>query len=121
MSCIHKYYVGETTQLKRCLHRHNTGYGTEETRNTALHPWGVYGFIYGFDLTSDVASSEARQRFVQEWRACITEKLSGDEAFAVGGTIADEWLLRNNLKLTTVKCGQVRTDISLSGNQSSIP
>jgi hypothetical protein len=117
---IHKYYVGEITQLKRCLHRHNTCYGTEETRNTALHPWGVYGFIYCFDLTSDIVSSEDWQWFVQKWRATTTDKLSVDEAFAVGGTIADEWLLRCNLKLTTVKSGQVWTDISPSGNESSI-
>jgi len=101
LACITRCYIGETMDLKRCLRQHNTGYGADETRNTALHPWGVYAFVYGFD----VGGRQVRTEFVHEWRGAVSWLSSADEAYQAGVDIANEWIQRGS-KITIVKCGQ---------------
>jgi len=106
LACITRCYIGETMDLKRCLRQHNTGYGADETRNTALHPWGVHAFVYGFDqIGDDVGSRQVRAEFVQEWRGAVSWLSSADEAYQAGVDIANEWIQRGS-KLAIVKCGQ---------------
>ena len=43
-----RYHIGETDDLRICLRSHNTSYRSKETRDTTLHPWGVFAFVVGF-------------------------------------------------------------------------
>ena len=95
-------FIGETTELKRCLRQHNTGYGAEETMNTSLHPWGVFAFVIGFDQYSVEVSAdqltdlaeyghELRRQSASEWSSRICPDLSIDDLFAAGQEIANEF------------------------------
>jgi Helitron helicase-like domain at N-terminus/PIF1-like helicase len=106
LACVSRCYIGETMDLKECLRKHNTGYGEDETRNTALHPWGVYGFVYGFYETNDDEGRGMRNEMVQRWRNAINARTSPDAAYASGVLIADEWMAHHGCQLTIVKCGQ---------------
>jgi predicted GIY-YIG superfamily endonuclease len=100
-------YIGETDDLRSCLRLHNSGYGAEETRNTALHPWGVYAFLIGF--STDMTDSEASQRrqFVDRWRAAVSLGLNVDDVYNIGVQLAEEWMwTAAESVLTAVKCGQ---------------
>jgi hypothetical protein len=107
--CAGRFYLGEASNLKRSLRRHNTGYGTEETQNTVLHPWGVFVFVYGFYRDRAEDASEDRKVFLQEWRNTVSEQTSVHQAYDVGLRLANEWLVRTGCKLTVVKCGQFNT------------
>ena len=70
LSCVAPSYIGESVDLKCALRQHNTGYGAELTKNTALHPWGIYAIVYGFvNSDDDAGRSAVRDAFVDEWRA----------------------------------------------------
>ena len=53
LSRVAPIHIGQCIDLKAELHAHNTGYGDELTNNTALHPWGVYVFVNGFEQRSE--------------------------------------------------------------------
>jgi predicted GIY-YIG superfamily endonuclease len=104
------YYVGETGDLKRCLRNHNTGYGAEETRNTLLHPWGVYAFVVGFDQETAELAKECRQQFSERWRGFYCRKSTPDQVYDFGKQLADKWIADGS-KLVIVKCGQTASSI----------
>jgi hypothetical protein len=105
-------YIGDCNDLKSELRKHNTGYGTPFTNNTALHPWGLYVFVYGFDETTENNSRLMRATFNDLWRVRLRANQSPDDAYAVCCHLADECasnksLLGYPIKLTVVKCGQM--------------
>jgi hypothetical protein len=106
ISCMNRFYIGETTDLKSSLRKHNTGYGEGETRNTFLQPWGVYAFICGFPDVSSDEGQEMRKQFVQVWRDGMDRQMTADDGFAVGVRKADEFMTRHRCELVAVKCGQ---------------
>ena len=106
LSSVGRMYIGETTDLKQCLRKHNTGHGVQETRNTALHPWGVYAFVYNFEENTEDAGRASRQYFVDRWRGGLGPGQSPDDVYAFCVALADEWLIESAVKLTVVKCGQ---------------
>jgi predicted GIY-YIG superfamily endonuclease len=72
VSCAGKFYIGETNDLKRCLRQHNTGYGSEQTRDTALHPWGIFAFVVGFESSNSAAARDSKARICRrvDWCKC---------------------------------------------------
>jgi hypothetical protein len=111
MSCVAPSYIGECLDLHAELRKHNTGYGAQETRNTALHPWGVYAFVFGFNQNSDDNGLQARIDFVFEWRVRITDNTQPDEVFRVCSDVTNDWAngtsrLGCRGQLTAVKCGE---------------
>jgi len=110
LSCVAPSYIGECMDLQSELRKHNTGYGSEVTRNTALHPWGVYAFVYGF-YAGDDNGSNPRALSIEDWRFRVSEDYNLDEVFVVGRDLANEWSggisgLGFPHILTIVKCGQ---------------
>ena len=106
MQCKKRFHIGESTDLKRSLRLINTGHGPEVTRNTALHPWGVYGFAFGFELESLDGGAEARREFANSWSCMRAYSRSADELFHGSTIIADDLTWRR-YKITIVKCGQM--------------
>jgi predicted GIY-YIG superfamily endonuclease len=112
MACVSRVYIGETRDLKVCLRRHNTGYGAQETMNTALHPWGVYAFVHNFEENSDDEGRDSRKDFVQQWSYGVTSDRTADQVYEFGLMIADEWLRERGTRLVVVKCGQSSSTVS---------
>ena len=111
LSCVAPSFIGECMDLKSDLRKHNTGYGVEQTRNTALHPWGVYAFVYGFRQTNDDDGREARIAFIHERCSTVREWDSPDIVFQICSDVANSWSngtsrFGNVGQLTVVKCGQ---------------
>jgi hypothetical protein len=111
MSCVAPSYIGECLDLRAELRKHNTGYGVQETRNTTLHPWGVYAFVFGFGQNSQDNGLQARNDFVCEWRFRLSNITNPDVVFQVGSDVANDWAhgtsrLGCRGQLTIVKCGQ---------------
>lgn len=44
-----KTYIGQSMDLMKRLLQHNSGFGTEFTRQINLRPWIIYAFISGFE------------------------------------------------------------------------
>jgi len=106
--CVAPSYIGECLDLHAELRKHNTGYGVPETHNTALHPWGIYAVVYGFNENGDENVRDLRNDFVYEWRGRLTTNTH--EVFRLCNDIANDWTngtsrLRNIGQLTVVKCG----------------
>ena len=112
-----RYYIGETDDLRTCLCSHNTGYGTKETRDTTLHPWGVFAFVVGFECSRCELSQEyprysaselclVRKEFVEAWTCCDSRN-GLEQVYEAGKQIANQWLVRG-FSLTVVKCGELR-------------
>ena len=100
-------YLGETENLKASLLRHNTGYGDECTRQTSLHPWGVYAFVCGFD-DNDVASGvERRKEFYESVRQFVAGA-GPEKAYAVLRDKVHLWTEMGCKNLVLVKCGELR-------------
>jgi hypothetical protein len=99
-------YVGETDNLKACLRKHNTGYGAEETRPINLHPWGVFGFVCGFDDEILANGIRRRQEFFTGLRYDTTR---GPEAvYACMQAQVAEWCTQGDTRLVIVKCGELQ-------------
>jgi hypothetical protein len=110
LSCVAPSYIGECVDLRSEIRLHNTGYGADLTRNSVLHPWGVYAFVYGFNLSDDNGQA-ARTSFADTWRFRSTGVCNPDEVFVTCSVIANEWANgKSNAGfvhlLTVVKCGQ---------------
>ena len=105
VSCKH-HYIDETLDLKKCLRLHNIGCGPEETRNTLLHPWGVFAFVCGFEQDYHVDGGAAiRQEFARLWNSRVNYYMSVEEAYNAVHQLAEDWI-RRGCKLIVVKCGQ---------------
>ena len=60
-----KTYIGQTMDLIKRLNQHNTGYGTEFTRQINFRPWIIYAFISGFEKNRTLMLSVEH-----EWKSC---------------------------------------------------
>ena len=49
MTCPFVSHVTHTDNIKKALRFINTGYRDMDMQNTALHPWGVFAFVCGFE------------------------------------------------------------------------
>ena len=50
ISVCTKTYIGQTMDLSKRLSQHNSGFGTDFTRQISLRPsWIVYAFVTGFE------------------------------------------------------------------------
>jgi hypothetical protein len=112
ISCSAPIYIGDCDDLKSELRKHNTGYGTAHTNNTALHPWGIYVFVYGFNEKTENNSRLMRGAFSDQWRVRVRADRSPDDAHTLCCQIADECAGNQSLfgfpvKLTVIKCGQL--------------
>ena len=117
LSCIAPAYIGECTDLKADLTKHNTGHGVHETRNSVLHPWGVYAFVYGFDQSNDDGGRQHRLAFVTEWRGRVSMHDGPDTVFQMCSDVANRWAdgtsdCGNQGQLTVVKCGQLASHVA---------
>jgi hypothetical protein len=103
-------YVGQCENLKTCLRQHNTGHGNEITRSTALHPWGVYAFVCGFEDSTTLASGIVRRGyFYDDWLHGISFSEGPDLIYARGlELIAEETRQNPATTVVIVKCGSLR-------------
>ena len=60
---VNTFYIGETRDLRRRLHEHNSGKGAAFTSNPDYQPWGLLCYVCGFD---DDESLNKEQRKVLE-------------------------------------------------------
>lgn len=111
------WHVGHADNLKKALRSINTGNGDEETRDTALHPWGVFAFVTGFEVPFDEELGDVdprqhslanRAEFASIWNNVSTHMPSLEAVYARGCALVDNWQLTTYLHLTIVKCGSVR-------------
>jgi len=108
LSAAGTFYFGETDNLKRSLRKHNSGYGDEITKNTDLHPFGVFAFISGFDGQTVVSPIEIRHDFFELLRRRISSGLTLSAAYDTCVDFANEYSLRESVQLVVVKCGEWR-------------
>ena len=110
LSTPNRHYIGQTMDLKKALREHNTGYGAESTRNTRLHPWGVYAFVHGFDHKVDSAhrAKELRVAFAFEWNDSVRLDMPIDRVYECGAKLADYWKQSGYDEMTVVKCGDTK-------------
>ena len=57
-------YIGETDNIRRRLHHHNSGRGSVYTNQQELRPWALFGYVYGF------SDRRERLRFEASWKHC---------------------------------------------------
>jgi len=106
LSTISSHYIGETDNIQRCVRDHNCGYGASDTKNTNLHPWGVFAFVFGFEQDMDDGGRGARRQFCNDWRGRARLFMGVEEVYTEGQHLADDWI-QLQFKLTVVKCGQI--------------
>ena len=86
MACPSVFHVGLSENIKKALHNISKGYGDIETRDTDLHPWGVFAFIVGFE-TGDAIQQGITNRtitnqteFTRVWKnSSIHQCVDGDK------------------------------------------
>jgi len=101
-------FIDEATDIRQSLRKHNTGYGNDKTRPTALHPWCVYAFVCGFEQLND-GHDESRICFYHEVK---DRDISAgpDHAYKILQDKVDEWRYRGHKELIIVKCGELRRE-----------
>lgn len=112
------WHVGHAANIKKALRAVNTGYGDDETRDTAMHPWGVFAFVTGFfELALDPLHAEMdfqqravdnRSEFARVWRNAAAHLPSIEAAYTRGCALRDNWEQSEGITLTIVKCGSIR-------------
>ena len=102
-----KCYIGQCDDLKRALREHNTGHGPLETRSTTLHPWGVFGFVCGFDREVIEDGRSCRDHFCWEWQNSVDLNRGPETVYHRGLEIVTEWMGRADYGLVIVMCGTV--------------
>ena len=105
--CPKRFHVFQVADLKVELRNINTGYGEVETRNTELHPWGVFAFVCGFESVEDIHLGMAnRADFCASWSNVLYLVNNVESAFDRDKVLADQWVQRGH-KLIIVKCGRM--------------
>ena len=99
-----KCYVGETENLKKTLREHNTGYGPEETRPTNLHPWGVFGFICGFEHEDPRIGKQRRKDFYTELMNTLNTNRGPEYHYSCMPELVTQKKIDS---LIIVKCGEL--------------
>ena len=99
-------YVGECADIKKRLREHNTGYGTTETKPTCLHPWGIYGFVCGFDDVNIAAGITSRKQFLRELHFTLDPVGNAEQAYNSIRILVASWN-EVGYSLVIVKCGQL--------------
>lgn len=103
-------YIGQTANLVRRLHAHNSGYGSSSTAHIDLRPWALMGYVTGFGS----ATAQQRMSFEGMWKvgrdneaARAQRPLSVDEIALIGARLTKTWKRRTEeeLELRFVKCG----------------
>jgi hypothetical protein len=103
------WHVGHADNLKKAVRAVNTGNGDEETRDTALHPWGVFAFVTGFQLPchQDSHSLALRAEFSSVWNNVACRLPSLERVYERGCGLVASWQSISDLPLIIVKCGSV--------------
>jgi hypothetical protein len=100
------FHVGHADNLKKALRNVNTGYGDAETRDTSLHPWGVFAFVSGFEMGDDAKPGQENRRQFAHLLKNVSVRLPSVEAvYTQCKVIADDWV-KDGHKLVMVKCGR---------------
>jgi len=102
-------YIGETSNLKQRLDRHNDG-SVKTTSAPYLRPWGYLGFVCGFPPDD----SNSRKAFEAAWKHSIahrlanspTRTLTSDQKLKAGLDVANSPRWRS-MKLKLVRTGKV--------------
>jgi predicted GIY-YIG superfamily endonuclease len=109
-------YIGETHNLAHRLAVHNQRNGANTTKDIALIPWGLLGFVTGFEGNS----RDERRAFESEWQIKrntwerrTQRKLRPDEIGAVAVAVIRENPHRY-ANLVYVRCGKMQTSESNS-------
>ena len=98
-------HVSHADNIKKALRSINTGYGDPETQDTALHPWGIFAFVSGFEIADEPFFDRAE--FMRVWRNASSRMPSIDNIYNRGHVLANQWLTLYGYKLDIVKCGRV--------------
>jgi hypothetical protein len=106
-----KCYIGQCDNLKKALREHNTGHGPEETRSTTLHPWGVFGFVCGFDHEVIDVGRVCRDSLCWEWQNSVDLNRGPEAVYERGLEIVTEYTHRTNFVI--VKCGTIREEANV--------
>ena len=99
--------MGQTENLKNSLREHNTGYGSQETRPTHLHPWGVFAFVCGFDDENINLGKERRKNFLERLMINLNSTSGPETIYTSMRNLVEHTNTSSVNSLVIVKCGQV--------------
>ena len=72
---VNTFYIGETRDLRRRLHEHNTGKGAAFTSNPDYQPWGLLCYVCGFD-DDELLNRQQRKQLEADVQDLIFEKFA---------------------------------------------
>lgn len=102
-----KCFIGETDNMKKSLREHNTGYGAPKTKPTALHPWGVFSFVCGFDCQDNDAGRQRRKDFLFTLELSVDDSKGPEHLYSQMRDQVIDWTQRARTPLVIVKCGEL--------------
>ena len=106
-----KTYVGYTGNLRKRLNTHNSeSGGSKYTRRPHLKPWGLLGYVVGFELSQDAS------RFERKWQVLTrnAQRLAAGSLNASAKMNLSQQIMsdRSYSNLRLVVCGTVEATIS---------
>ena len=66
----HLFYVGRCKNLRRRVHEHNSGHGSEFTKPIPCRPWTLFAYVHGF---ADVAGNSLSS-FEVDWQKAMSRR-----------------------------------------------
>jgi predicted GIY-YIG superfamily endonuclease len=104
-------YIGETKNLAHRFALHNQRMGAQTTKDIALIPWGLMGFVTGFEGESAVSQ---RKKFERDWQAGRNveerrrkRKLHPEEIRVIAQLLISRSTNDEYAHLTYVRCGSM--------------
>ena len=74
---LHFFYIGETNNLVRRIHEHNTGNGPEINRQLQLLPFALFAYVTGFQTSNERKSFESNWKLARKRRSHIANRDNG--------------------------------------------
>ena len=100
-------YIGETSNLRRRLAQHNSGYGSSSTSDVQLRPWALMAFMTNFPLNE----SRERRRYELSWKNALQQQQSRNSLMDPDDACDQGILVIQNLgesRIVFVRCGTFR-------------
>ena len=110
-------YVGETSNIRRRLTQHNSGYGAHFTEDALCRPWCLYVLVVGFPgVGTSPENTQARRNLERQWHmamAAIPHRLRDTNSiYAAGLEVFHAYQTRHRMPdLRFLQCGRLRATV----------
>ena len=99
-----KTYIGQTMDLSKRLSQHNSGFGTDFTRQISLRPWIVYAFMTGFEKNRTLMLSVEH-----DWKMRRQHLANqGERNLKIFAKSASSIIINRNLQLNLLLCFKLK-------------